>query len=65
MESIDTILRLRPSGLRLTAHPFEFTAIEVEGTLTCLVLCLVTLLTLGEVIVVITSVAVGLPSVEL
>ena len=63
VEGVDTILCLRATSLGLTTHPIEFSAIEVEGTLTSLIFGFVSLLALGEVVVIVTSITVGLPSV--
>ena len=52
MEGIDPILCLRPPSLRLSAHPVEFTTIEVEGSLSGGLLLVVSLLSLLEVVVV-------------
>ena len=65
MEGIDAVLCLRPASLGLTAHPLELSSVEVECALTRLLLLLVTLLALGEVIVVVPLIAVEMPAVKL
>ena len=65
MEGIDAVLCLRPASLGLTAHPLELSSVEVECTLTGLLLLLVTLFALGEVIVVVPLIAVETPTIEL
>ena len=65
MEGIDAVLCLRPASLGLTAHPLELSSVEVECALTGLLLLLVTLLALGEVIVVVPFIAVEMPAVKL
>ena len=58
MEGIDAVLGLRPTSLGLTAPPLELSSVEVECTLTGLLLLLVALFALGEVVVVVPLVAV-------
>ena len=49
----------------LTAHPLELSSVEVECTLTGLLLLLVTLFALGEVVVVVPLITVEMPAVKL
>ena len=65
MEGIDAVLCLRPASLGLTAHPLELSSVEVECTLTGLLLLLVTLFALGEVVVVVPLITVEIPAVKL
>ena len=65
VEGVYPILSLGATRLRLAAHPLQFAAIEVEGTLTQRLGLLVALLTLGEVVVIVTLIAVERPGIEL
>ena len=65
MEGIDTILGFRTTSLRLSTHPFELSTIEIEGSLSGLLFLLVTLFTLGQVVVVVPFVAVEVSAIQL
>ena len=65
VEGIDTILGFRATSLRLSTHPFEFSAVEIESSLSGLLFLLVTLITLSQVVVVVPFVAVEVSAIQL
>ena len=65
VESIDAVFRLRPSGLRLAAHPVQLLAEEVRGALHFGILCLDAFGAFLQIIIIVSFIRIDLLAVNL